>query len=404
MTQHSVATMSSDSDDGDISVGCPSPVPVDEEDSKRPRSDDEDRPEGDEYFKPLKKLKMMSLNKKRREEDASIPLGKQYPIHKSLVASSSRAEETQLPPPPLGISMIPQIPIPIPVLRHFPAPGLMLLDNRSILEHRQLLERNLYLENRHLFERNLVENRFLMNPAHMLTAADTRHLLTPEQRSLLGIENRFLDPKTILDQRQLLEARMFESSRLLDASRDDPQKNGVKSFSILDILNHRPRQDDGRGEGKIVRPWAEKAEKPTDLCYSETLSTCSSERSSTAGSVIGSASECCTSPDIVCSVSGTSGGTSRQQRSGGGANGGKTAGGKNTSPLDALFQMTSKTFDGMNGEPQTGKYILSDKFNNHSNKFNTQLNLPSAVNNLRPPINAFLASFYSLNIETQKYK
>lgn len=353
MTQHSVSGMSSDSDDGDISVGCPSPVPLGE-DGKRARSDDDERPDGDEYFKPLKKLKMMSLAKKRREEETGIALGKQYPIHKGLASCSSRAEEPQQPPPP-PIGLIPPIPIPIPVLRHFPAPGLMLLDNRSILEHRQLLERNLYLENRHLFERSLVENRFLMSP-HLLTAADTRHLLTPEQRNVLGIENRFLDPKALLDQRHLLEARMFESSRLgLDPSRDpESQPNGVKSFSILDILNHRPRKDDTRTEGKIVRPWAEKAEKPTDLCYSETLSTCSSERSSTAGSIVGSASECCTSPDIVCSVSGTSGGTSRQQRGGGGGQG-KSAGGKNTSPLDALFQMTSKTFDGMNGEPSSGK-------------------------------------------------
>lgn len=436
MTQHNVSGMNdSDSEDGDISVGCPSPVnimnpsgPEEEEKpeeikeekecrkSRRRSSSDDERPKegSDEYFKPLKKLKMMSINKKRKEEEkernspSPIPLAKQYPIHKGHLPTTSRLESDEevspvMPPNHFpALNIVPPahlgIPIPIPVaLRHFPAaPGVlidgrnMLIDNRNLLEHRQLLERNLFLENRHLFERNLVENRlidqrFLLNPAdprHLLTAADTRHLLTPEQRSLLGIENRFFE-KNLIDHRQLLEARMLETrlaeSRLglLENRERDSEKgddltntvgqNGVKSFSILDILNHRPRtKEETKTESgnKIVRPWDSKTAESTgkrtrpksaDFCYSETLSTCSSDRSSTAGSLAGSGSDCCTSPDIInCTVSGTSGGTSRQQQ----RPSGKAAQGKNTSPLDALFQMTNKTFDGMNGETSGGKYLF----------------------------------------------
>ncbi|KAK6618771.1 hypothetical protein RUM43_013162 [Polyplax serrata] len=442
MTQHNVTAMNeSDSEDGEISVGCPSPlnitnaIPEDDEkveetkeepeESPKPRkrscSDDGGSKEGcDEYFKPLKKLKMMNLSKKRKEESKdrtspnSIPLAKQYPIHKGHIPTTSRLEQEEemasmmpmnhflnlnlVPPAHLGI------PIPIPIaLRHFPSPGVlidsrnMLLDNRNLMEHRQLLERNLFFENRHLFERNQVDNRlvdqrFLVNPTdprHLLTAADTRHLLTPEQRNLLGIENRLFE-KSLIDHRQLLEARMIETrlaegrvgmlegrerdSEKLDDLTNPAGQNGVKSFSILDILNHRPKaKEDGKGESgsKIVRPWDSKTAetvgkrarpKSADFCYSETLSTCSSDRSSTAGSLGGSGSDCCTSPDIInCSVSGTSGGTSRQQQ----RVAGKSVQGKNTSPLDALFQMTNKTFDGMNGETSGGKFLLKFVYLRH---------------------------------------
>lgn len=439
MTQHNVTAMNdSDSEDGEISVGCPSPLNTisaipeeddkiddckeEQEESPKPRkrscSDDGGSKEGcDEYFKPLKKLKMMNLSKKRKEEGKersspnSIQQGKQFPIHKGHLPTTSRLEPDEemasamamnhfpnlnlVPPAHLGI------PIPIPIaLRHFPTPGVlidsrnMLLDNRNLLEHRQLLERNLFFENRHLFERNLVENRlvdqrFLLNPAadprHLLTAADTRHLLTPEQRNLLGIENRLFE-KSLIDHRQLLEARMIETrlaegrvgilenrerdGEKLDDLTNPAGQNGVKSFSILDILNHRPKgKEEAKAESgsKIVRPWDSKTSesggkrsrpKSADFYYSETLSTCSSDRSSTAGSLGGSGSDCCTSPDIInCSVSGTSGGTSRQQQ----RIPGKSAQGKNTSPLDALFQMTNKTFDGMNGETSGGEsqtYLL----------------------------------------------
>ncbi|XP_024085014.1 uncharacterized protein LOC112127800 [Cimex lectularius] len=130
------------------------------------------------------------------------------------------------------------------------------------------------------------------------------------------------------------------------------EQAGVKSFSILDILNHRPAR-----ETRIVRPWdfgrAEGSSclpppahrgllPPPPLLYrlpasrpksAELYETCSSGRSSTAGS------DCCTSPDIVSPRRPQA----QQQRKGG----------KNdTSPLDALFQMTSKTFEELNGESQ----------------------------------------------------
>lgn len=129
--------------------------------------------------------------------------------------------------------------------------------------------------------------------------------------------------------------------------------NGVKSFSILDILNHRPAR-----ESRIVRPWDEGGSclpahrgllPPPPILYrpksADMYETCSSGRSST--------SECCTSPDIVpCG---------RQQQS---------RKPKDTSPLDALFQMTSKTFEELNGESGQGKF---DSF--VTSKLNTKIRL-----------------------------
>ncbi|KAK7591254.1 hypothetical protein V9T40_002867 [Parthenolecanium corni] len=180
---------------------------------------------------------------------------------------------------------------------------------------------------------------------------------------------------------------------------------GVKSFSICDILSHKPSKTAPAvtlapvatlpPTSKIVRPWDcephEEAPNPylipppahrgilpqTPLFLSqfhpqqialhlqrvksEDLSSayesCSSSgRSSTGGS------DCCTSPDVLnCSVQSTpasvsqhasqrnrNGEQSQQQRS-------KSSNGKsNSSPLDALFQMTNKTFDELNGDPNAG--------------------------------------------------
>ncbi|KAF6209385.1 hypothetical protein GE061_015132, partial [Apolygus lucorum] len=140
----------------------------------------------------------------------------------------------------------------------------------------------------------------------------------------------------------------------------EEQGAGVKSFSILDILNHRPAK-----ETRIVRPWdfgtAEGTScvpppahrgllPPPPLLYrlpslppgsrpksAEMYETCSSGRSSTAGS------DCCTSPDILNCVSPRRPQPTQQQRK---------LGKNDTSPLDALFQMTSKTFEELNGESQ----------------------------------------------------
>lgn len=176
---------------------------------------------------------------------------------------------------------------------------------------------------------------------------------------------------------------------------DSSSSNGVKSFSILDILNHRPskgsvRSDDARDTvvpTRIVRPWdyggledpsgscipppahrglipppppallleryhrmhQHLRPKSADFCSSYDTSTCSSSgRSSTGGS------DCCTSPDILnCTVS--PGPVQRRQpqpaasRKGSGKQQGN-------SPLDALFQMTSKTFEELNGEGGPGMY------------------------------------------------
>jgi hypothetical protein len=171
------------------------------------------------------------------------------------------------------------------------------------------------------------------------------------------------------------------------------QGTGVKSFSILDILNHRPRTNTNdravseSNSARIVRPWdlnttngvsspplLHHRPKSADLCYaSETLSsTCSSGRSSTAGSI---ASDCCTSPDIITNSPTTSAAHVRHhaaivsqhhrnfstaQRATSSGKGSSVSGsGKipNTSPLDALFQMTSKTFEELNGEAVSGKSV-----------------------------------------------
>ena len=168
------------------------------------------------------------------------------------------------------------------------------------------------------------------------------------------------------------------------------QATGVKSFSILDILNHRPRTNTNEravsesNSARIVRPWdlnttngvsspppLHHRPKSADMCYaSETLSsTCSSGRSSTAGSI---ASDCCTSPDIInCTFSNSPTTSAAQVRhraavvaqhhrhfstaqratsSGKGSSASSSGKTPNTSPLDALFQMTSKTFEELNGE------------------------------------------------------
>lgn len=78
-------------------------------------------------------------------------------------------------------------------------------------------------------------------------------------------------------------------------------------------------------------------------------STCTSGRSSTDGS------ECCTSPEIAnCIQSAAASSSAAPSSSAASARKHQAAGGKNndnSSPLDALFQMTSKTFDQLHGDP-----------------------------------------------------
>lgn len=131
----------------------------------------------------------------------------------------------------------------------------------------------------------------------------------------------------------------------------EERPDGVKSFSIVDILNHRPSKPQN---SRIVRPWdidpdveaQQRLEsfhrhlkvqqlalfRPDFAAFNASYtSETGSDRSSSV------ASDCC-SPDIAPP-------RQRQQQ-------GKQPG---ATPLDALFQMTSKTFDSSAGEASSGK-------------------------------------------------
>lgn len=137
----------------------------------------------------------------------------------------------------------------------------------------------------------------------------------------------------------------------------EDKPDGVKSFSIDDILNHKPNKVQCN---RIVRPWdtvpeivahqqrLENFQRQLKVQHLALLRpafvTLNASYASETGSDRSSsvASDCC-SPDILPNSS------RHQQRSQG-----KQPGG----PLDALFQMTSKTFDSTAGESSVGKYIF----------------------------------------------
>jgi hypothetical protein len=147
----------------------------------------------------------------------------------------------------------------------------------------------------------------------------------------------------------LKRLKMVETERRTSPTVElDERTDGVKSFSIVDILNHKPAKAQGT---RIVRPW----DIDPDVQRLETLhrhlkaqqlallrpefaafnASYASETGSDRSSSV--ASDCC-SPDIVPPQ------RHRQQ----GKNPGAT-------PLDALFQMTSKTFDSSSGETSAGE-------------------------------------------------
>lgn len=150
----------------------------------------------------------------------------------------------------------------------------------------------------------------------------------------------------------LKKLKMVETERRISPTVEiDDRTDGVKSFSIVDILNHKPKTQTAR----IVRPWdidpdveaQQRLEtfhrhlkvqqlallRPDFAAFNASYtSETGSDRSSSV------ASDCC-SPDIVPAQ------RHRQQ--------GKQQG----TPLDALFQMTSKTFDSSSGETSAGKGI-----------------------------------------------
>lgn len=138
----------------------------------------------------------------------------------------------------------------------------------------------------------------------------------------------------------------------------EEKQDGVKSFSIEDILNHKPNKVQCN---RIVRPWDTSV--PEIVAHQQrienfqrqlkvhqlallrpTFVTLNASYTSETGSDRSSsvASDCC-SPDILPNSSRH---PQRLQQ-------GKQPGG----PLDALFQMTSKTFDSTAGESSAGKYI-----------------------------------------------
>ncbi|KAJ8918857.1 hypothetical protein NQ315_011147 [Exocentrus adspersus] len=147
-----------------------------------------------------------------------------------------------------------------------------------------------------------------------------------------------------------------ETERRISPTVDVEERNdGVKSFSIIDILNHKPSKPQCN---RIVRPWDIDPEieaqhqrlesfhrqlkvqqlallRPEFAFNVSYTSETGSDRSSSV------ASDCC-SPDIISPPSQRQ----RQQQQQG-----KQPG---ATPLDALFQMTSKTFDSSAGESSAG--------------------------------------------------
>lgn len=138
----------------------------------------------------------------------------------------------------------------------------------------------------------------------------------------------------------------------------EERTDGVRSFSIADILNHRPAKPP---INRIVRPWDPDPETEAQQSlerlhrhlkvqqqqiallrpdFAGFGTSYTSETGSDRSSSV--ASDCC-SPDIVT--------TSRQRTQ----QGQKVPG---ATPLDALFQMTSKTFDSNQGESSAGKFIF----------------------------------------------
>lgn len=138
----------------------------------------------------------------------------------------------------------------------------------------------------------------------------------------------------------------------------EERTDGVKSFTIADILNHRPSKS---VNNRIVRPWDPdpeteaqqnlerlhrhfKVQQQMAMLRQDYATTFGQSYTSETGSDRSSSvtSDCC-SPDIVTTARQRQQQHQQQQ---------KTPG---STPLDALFQMTSKTFDSNQGEGSAGK-------------------------------------------------
>jgi len=128
-------------------------------------------------------------------------------------------------------------------------------------------------------------------------------------------------------------------------------KDGVKSFSILDILSHHPARKAPSllDAGRIVRPWDLGSPPPSSTSSGGRLRR---PQSADSSSSIADSEELGDSPAATPSSGTSSGHHQPQQRRQ------QNAGGKNSSPLDALFQMTSKTFNDFNGTAEAGEYQI----------------------------------------------
>ncbi|XP_023013326.1 uncharacterized protein isoform X2 [Leptinotarsa decemlineata] len=173
------------------------------------------------------------------------------------------------------------------------------------------------------------------------------------------------DPEDYFKPLKKLKMVEVEAERRISPTVEvEERPDGVKSFSIVDILNHKPSKPQCN---RIVRPWDTDPEieahqqrlenfhrhlkvqqlallRPEFAAFNVSYtSETGSDRSSSV------ASDCC-SPDIVA----PSAQRQRHQQQG------KQPGG----PLDALFQMTSKTFDSTAGESSTDGQSHLNLFNN----------------------------------------
>lgn len=144
-----------------------------------------------------------------------------------------------------------------------------------------------------------------------------------------GTEDEYFKP--------LKKLRMIQLQQEEAAAMGARTPAGVRSFSITEILSHKPvvaKAPEASG-GRIVRPW------DTD----------DDEESSRPQSV----------DDMSVSSASSSGGSPRPGSGGPGlatsGQGQARARGKDGNPLDALFQMTSKTFEGLKSGQQAGKSL-----------------------------------------------
>lgn len=168
----------------------------------------------------------------------------------------------------------------------------------------------------------------------------------------------------------LKKLKMIETDRRMISPtiEVEDRQDGVKSFSIADILNHKPSSKPQCT--RIVRPWdidpADveahhqrleslhrhlKVQQQLALLRPDFMGFNASYTSETGSDRSSSVASDCCSPDIVPASVQRQRHHQQQQQ-------GKQGVGPGATPLDALFQMTSKTFDSSAGESSAGKDLL----------------------------------------------